>query len=102
MFKVYSPGQALALDPVESPLTTPDTQWFVGDHQPRSIRLQAVLWTGTGNLYVKDYYGNQLFSGSTATITPVIEGQQHITVVAPLKYTVAAADGEIYFFGEFI
>lgn len=66
------------------------------------VRLEAIHWTGSGNIVVKDYNGIELFSGSTTgEPTRIHSALPAITVAAPLQITVTSgSSGSIFFFGE--
>jgi hypothetical protein len=65
------------------------------------VRLEAVKWTGSGSIVVKDAQGIELFSGATASEPVRIHSTlPHLTVAAPLQITVAAGtSGSIVFYG---
>lgn len=66
------------------------------------IILEAVKWTGSGDIRVKDAFGNELFSGSTAAEPSRIHSTlPKITVAAPLQITVTSGStGAVYFYGR--
>ncbi len=66
------------------------------------VKLEAVKWTGTGNIVVKDAHGVELFSGATASEPVRIHSAlPYITVAAPLQITVTSgSSGSIFFYGE--
>jgi len=106
MSSTYISGQALSLNPVASGSLDVDTPFLVSANDPRTVRIQAVYWTGTGNLIIKDSYGIEIYSGDPSTLTYVNANLPYITVTTPLLYTLtgAAANGgkKVYVFGEFV
>lgn len=65
------------------------------------VRLEAVKWTGSGSIVVKDAQGIELFSGATAGEPVRIHSTlPYLTVAAPLQITVTAGTGgSIIFYG---
>lgn len=106
MSLTYTSGQALSLNPVTSGSLTVDTPFLASADDPRTIRIQAIYWTGTGTLTIKDSYGTQIYSGDPSTVAPINTDLFYITVTTPLLYTLtgAAANGgkKVVIFGEFV
>lgn len=106
MSSTYISGQALSLNPVTSGSLAVDTPFLISANDPRTIRIQAVYWTGTGNLTIKDSYGIQIYTGDPSTLTPIDTNFPYLTVTTPLLYTLtgAASNGgkAVYIFGEFV
>lgn len=106
----FSSGQALSLInwavPIDIPSASSDNKVFSRDHTIHggrfSIRLEAVKWTGAGNILVKDAHGVELFSGATANQPVKIHTSlPSITVAAPLLVTVTSGStGSVIFYGE--
>ena len=106
MSSTYTSGQALSLNPVTSGSLVVDTPFLISADDPRTVRIQAIYWTGSGSLTIKDSYGTQIYSGDPSTLTPIDTDLPYITVTTPLLYTLtgAAANGgkKVYVFGEFV
>lgn len=104
----FDSGQSLAVINIRIPndaVWGPDTQILnrTAVHSGLfGIKLEAVKWTGPGNIVIKDAHGIELFSGAT-TGEPVRvhSALPHITVAAPLQITVTSgSSGSIFFYGQ--
>jgi len=106
----FASGQPLGVINIRVPADVawgPDSEIFVRSAVHSGffgVKLEAIKWTGPGDIIVKDAHGIKLFSGSTAGEPVRIHTTlPSITVAAPLQITVTSgSSGSIFFYGEIL